>query len=164
MPVPLLGTNTRTIPLGRTAHAPVLALLNCVRPVIPISAPPDRKSNTVTILGIALSAICGVIALVSASGKFIEVEPVVGLLDHVQVTGLARQALPYLQVAGGFGALLGLFVAPWLGVAALIGLTLYFLGAVGFHLRVGDPIAGFGGPLALAAVMAVAAVVRAATI
>lgn len=53
---------------------------------------------------------------------------------------------------------------PWLGVAALVGLTLYFLGAVGFHLRVGDQIAGFGGPLALAGIMAVAAAVRAATI
>ena len=117
-----------------------------------------------TTLGIFLSAICGLIALVSASSKFAETEPVVELLDHVQVTGVVRQTLPYVQIAGGLGALAGLFVAPWLGVAALVGLTLYFLGAVGFHLRVGDQIAGFGGPLALAGNMAVAAAVRAATI
>ena len=157
------GRIERRVSAGWPTHPTWYLRLNHVRPRVPILCA-RSKATPMTTLGVVLSVICGLIALVSASSKFVEAEPVVELLDHVQVTGVVRQSLPFVQIAGGLGALVGLFVAPWLGAAALAGLALYFLVAVGFHLRVGDEIAGFGGPLALAGIMAVAAVVRAATI
>lgn len=48
------------------------------------------------------------------------------------------RALPYLATlksAGAVGLVLGLTVVPWLGVAAGIGLTLFFIGAVVVHIR-----------------------------
>ena len=45
--------------------------------------------------------------------------------------------LAVLELAGAAGVLLGLWLEP-LGIAAAIGLTLYFTGALIAHLRVGD--------------------------
>ena len=45
--------------------------------------------------------------------------------------------LAALELAGAAGILLGLWLEP-LGIAAAIGLVLYFTGAVIAHLRVGD--------------------------
>jgi hypothetical protein len=57
-----------------------------------------------------------------------------------------------LKAAGAGGLLLGLLGVPWIGVAAAIGLTLFFIGAVGFHIRarVFHNIAAPAGFLALA--------------
>ena len=116
------------------------------------------------VVGIVLTAFCGLTAIMSAVGKLTGQEQALGILDHVGVTGTLRQALPFIQLAGGIGALVGLFVLPALGVAALVGLALYFFGAVGFHIRVGDRLPEFAIPLGLALVMTTAAIVRAATI
>ncbi len=116
------------------------------------------------IVGIVLTFFCGVTALISSSGKLTKQQAVVEILDHVKVTGTLRTLLPYLQLAGGIAALVSLFVLPVLGVAALIGLAMYFAGAVAFHLRVGDGIDQFGIPLGVGTVMAIAAIVRAITI
>lgn len=46
--------------------------------------------------------------------------------------------LPYLatlKLAGAVGLAVGLTVVPWLGVAASVGLTLFFIGAVVAHIR-----------------------------
>lgn len=116
------------------------------------------------IVGIVLTIFCGVTALISASGKLTNQQPVVEILDHVGVTGTLRSMLPFIQIAGGVGALVGLVLLPAVGVAALAGLAMYFVGAVVAHLRVGDGIDRFGIPLGLAVVMAAAAVIRAMTI
>ena len=52
--------------------------------------------------------------------------------------------LPACEFAGAAGLLLGLAWAP-LGIAAAVGLILYFIGAIVAHLRVGD-IKGVGTP------------------
>ncbi|AZM46520.1 transmembrane invasion protein [Streptomyces sp. WAC 06738] len=47
-------------------------------------------------------------------------------------------ALPYLgalKLAGAAGLVVGLAAVPWLGVAAGVGLTLFFVGAVAAHVR-----------------------------
>jgi hypothetical protein len=44
-------------------------------------------------------------------------------------------ALGTLKVAGALGLLLGLAGTPYIGTAAAIGLVLFFLGAIGAHLR-----------------------------
>ncbi|MFI5657614.1 DoxX family protein [Streptomyces sp. NPDC051684] len=54
--------------------------------------------------------------------------------------GVPYAWIPWLGTALGAGAL-GLvagFVVPALGIAAASGLVLYFVGALGAHLRVGD--------------------------
>ena len=60
-----------------------------------------------------------------------------------------------LEVLGGIGLVVGLWWAP-IGVAAGIGVALYFLGAVIAHLRVGDRAFA---PALLFMLLAVAAVV-----
>ncbi len=47
-------------------------------------------------------------------------------------------ALPYLataKLAGALGLTAGLVVAPWLGVVAGAALVVFFVGAIGAHLR-----------------------------
>ncbi|MFW6694532.1 DoxX family protein [Streptomyces sp. MAR4 CNX-425] len=47
-------------------------------------------------------------------------------------------ALPYLatlKLAGAAGLVVGLAAVPWLGVAAGVGLVLFFLAAVAAHVR-----------------------------
>lgn len=43
-----------------------------------------------------------------------------------------------LKVAGAVGLLLGLLGVRYLGAAAAVGLVLFFLGAIGVHLRAHD--------------------------
>ncbi len=63
--------------------------------------------------------------------------------------------LAALEIAGALGLLVGLAWAP-LGIAAAIGVVLYFVGAVIAHLRVKDK--GFG-PAAGLMVFAIVALV-----
>src|ERR1700751_6091990 len=74
-----------------------------------------------------------------------------------EVVGVPMKYFPLLaacEFAGALGVVLGIWW-PVLGVAAGIGLGLYFVGAVGAHLRVGD-IKGIG-PAAFILVVAAAA-------
>lgn len=57
-----------------------------------------------------------------------------------EVVGVPLRYFPLLaacEFAGALGIVLGIWW-PYLGVAAGIGLVLYFLGAIVSHLRVGD--------------------------
>jgi hypothetical protein len=54
--------------------------------------------------------------------------------------GVPLRMLPFLaacEIAGAAGLVAGLWYPP-LGIAAGIGLVLYFVGAIGAHLRKGD--------------------------
>ena len=82
--------------------------------------------------------------------NFVGAESVRVVADKVQVS--QRWMIPFgmLLTAGAVGLLVGL-VVPALGIAAAIGLVLYFIGALGAHLRVRDTgIAGAVGFLVLA--------------
>ncbi|SOD60344.1 DoxX-like family protein [Streptomyces zhaozhouensis] len=60
------------------------------------------------------------------------------VLQNSAEVHVPERALPYLatlKLAGAVGLVAGLVWEPWLGVAAGVGLTLFFLGAVGAHLR-----------------------------
>lgn len=116
------------------------------------------------VVGITLTVFCGVTALISASGKLTRQEAIVEILNHVHVSRTLRTLLPYIQIAGGVAAIVGLFVLPALGVAALGGLALYYAGAVGFHVRVGDSPSQFAIPTGLTVVAAAAAIIRAITL
>ena len=82
--------------------------------------------------------------------NFVGAESVRVVADKVQVS--QRWMIPFgmLLTAGAVGLLVGL-VVPALGIAAAIGLVLYFICALGAHLRVRDTgIAGAVGFLVLA--------------
>lgn len=51
---------------------------------------------------------------------------------------LPEWTLPYLatvKLAGAIGLVVGLAAMPWMGVAAAIGLVLFFVGAIIAHIR-----------------------------
>lgn len=58
--------------------------------------------------------------------------------DNSARIGIPRSWLPalgMLKVAGAAGLMLGLLGVPYVDIAAAIGLVLFFLGAIGVHLR-----------------------------
>ncbi|MGE5109691.1 MAG: DoxX family protein [Acidobacteriaceae bacterium] len=71
------------------------------------------------------------------------------LLNNMKMLGVSTSWLPILGVlkaAGAVGLLFGIAV-PMIGVAAGIGLTLFFIGAIITHLRAGDRSLGSGVPV-----------------
>jgi hypothetical protein len=66
--------------------------------------------------------------------------------------------LAALELAGAAGLLIGLFWAP-LGIAAAVGVVLYFIGAVGGHVRVGDTSPAALAPAGVILLVAVAVLV-----
>jgi DoxX-like family len=82
----------------------------------------------VTVLTICANATIAVADLVGA--RFV--------LANAAEVGVPRAWLPYLaalKAAGAAGLLLGLLGIRPLGIAAAVGLVLFFLGALGAHLR-----------------------------
>jgi hypothetical protein len=73
----------------------------------------------------------------AASLNFVGAESVKVVADRVQVSRAWMVPLGTLLAAGAVGLLTG-FAVPALGMAAAIGLVLYFIGAVTAHLRVRD--------------------------
>ncbi|WP_327171622.1 DoxX family protein [Streptomyces sp. NBC_01336] len=60
------------------------------------------------------------------------------VLANSAEVGLSPAALPYLatlKLAGAAGLLMGLLGFHWLGLAAGVGLTVFFIGAVLAHVR-----------------------------
>jgi uncharacterized membrane protein YphA (DoxX/SURF4 family) len=86
---------------------------------------------------VVVSVLLGLMALGSAMGKLTKAQTSV---DTITGVGVPLAWFPWLgaaEILGGLGVIVGLAVAP-LGVAAAGGLVLYFLGAVGAHLRKQD--------------------------
>jgi len=78
------------------------------------------------------------IAMASAAGlSFAGHESIKAAADIVQVPQSWMVRLGTLLAAGAIGLMAG-FAVPALGAVAGAGLVLYFLGAVGAHLRVHD--------------------------
>jgi DoxX-like family len=79
--------------------------------------------------------------------------------------GVPEDKLDYLAIillAGAAGLMLGLAWAP-IGVAAAVGVTLYFLVAIGFHIRAHDA-EHLATPLVIAALAAAALALRVASL
>lgn len=71
------------------------------------------------------------------------------LLGNMSKLGVPESSLPVrgaLKAAGALGLLIGLAV-PLIGIAAAVGLTLFFIGAVNAHLRARDLSVGNGVPV-----------------
>jgi len=107
----------------------------------------------------ALSILLAAMVLFSGIAK-IRRDPKVVRVVH-EIVGVPMRYFPFLaacEFAGALGLLLGM-VWPPLGVAAGIGLVLYFLGATISHLRVGD-VKGIGPAAFLLAVSAAVVALR----
>ena len=111
-------------------------------------------------MGIAYLAVTIVLASIvvfSGIGK-LRKDPRIVKVIH-EVVGVPMTFLPLLaacEFAGAVGLVLGIWLPP-VGVAAAIGLFVYFVGAVVSHLRVGD--AKGIGPAAFLLVMSAGALV-----
>lgn len=91
---------------------------------------------------ILLAALTGFLVVVSVGSSIADWKKnprIMQSMDRMKVPVAVIPALPLFKMVGATGILLGLWSKP-LGVAAGIGLVLYFIGAVYFHLRAKDPV------------------------
>ncbi|MFD2422525.1 DoxX family protein [Amycolatopsis pigmentata] len=82
-------------------------------------------------------AVLAVVLVGSAFGKLTRAQQVV---DSMNAVGVPPRMYPFLaacEIAGAIGLVAGIWIKP-LGIAAAIGVVLYFLGAVGAHIRKSD--------------------------
>jgi hypothetical protein len=110
---------------------------------------------------IAYAVVAVLFALVlvfSARGKLTRDERVVKGITGVGVPLAWFPWLAAAEIAGAAGLLVGLLWAP-LGIAAATGLVLYFVGAVGAHVRARD-YAGLAAPSPLLVIAVAALVLR----
>lgn len=111
---------------------------------------------------VVVTVLMAALLLISAGAKSLRTRHIT---QQMSTLGLSQSMMAFLigaQIAGAAGAIAGLWWEP-VGIAAAIGLTLYFAGAVASHLRVGDHK---GAPPAAVLTMASVAliVLRAATL
>ncbi|MFI1092279.1 DoxX family protein [Streptomyces sp. NPDC020917] len=84
-----------------------------------------------------VTVVMSAVLLVSAAAKSLRTRHIT---EQMSTLGVPQSMMAFLigaQTAGAAGAIAGLWWGP-AGIAAAIGLTLYFAGAVASHLRVGD--------------------------
>ncbi|MFJ5827952.1 DoxX family protein [Streptomyces sp. NPDC093089] len=89
---------------------------------------------------IAHAVVAALLALAATGSAFMTFTKNPQVVGSMTKAGVPEGMLPLLataKAAGALGPLAGLLVAP-LGVAAAVGLVLYFAGAAVAHLRVKD--------------------------
>lgn len=84
-----------------------------------------------------LALLLAVVLVGSAIGKMTRAAPVVENLTRAGVPDGMYPFLAAVEVAGAVGLVAGIWWAP-IGVAAAVGVVLYFVGAVSYHLRERD--------------------------
>lgn len=100
---------------------------------------------------IALDIFGGLLAFAaigSAISKLLKVPDVMAAMASVGVKPNVVPILALLEIAGGVGLIVGIW-SPSLGLAATIGLVLYFFGAVSSHLRAKSKIADAGAAIGI---------------
>ncbi|WEH41469.1 DoxX family protein [Streptomyces sp. NBC_01218] len=111
---------------------------------------------------VVVTVLLSAILLISAGAKSLRTRHITEQMSTLEVPQSLMNVLIGAQAAGAAGAIAGLWWGP-VGIAAAIGLTLYFAGAVAAHLRVGDRKGA--PPAAVLTVVSVALLVlRAATL
>ncbi|MFZ3497525.1 DoxX family protein [Streptomyces sp. 5.8] len=89
---------------------------------------------------IAYAVVAGLLALTLAASATFTLQRNPAVTENMTKAGVPDSWLPRLatlKAAGAVGLVAGLWLTP-LGVAAAIGVTLYFIGAVITHLRAKD--------------------------
>lgn len=84
-----------------------------------------------------VSSVLAALLAASAMGKLTKADAVMEIMTKVAVPPDKLWLLAAAELAGSVGLVFGLFWWP-IGVAAAIGVILYFLGAAVAHLRVND--------------------------
>jgi uncharacterized membrane protein YphA (DoxX/SURF4 family) len=92
---------------------------------------------------IVLAVLVSLVLVGSGRGKLVKDEKIVAGMTKVNVPASWLPRLAALEFLGAIGLLAGIAFRP-LGIAAAVGVVLYFLGAVITHLRAGD---GKGAPV-----------------
>lgn len=100
------------------------------------------------------ATLLGLAAAVSALQKVTRDPATLAALYAVGVRDTQMVLLAVLESSGALGLLVGIWIAP-LGLAAAVGLALFYLAAVGAHVRVRDP---FGESVPALTLLAVAGV------
>jgi uncharacterized membrane protein YphA (DoxX/SURF4 family) len=107
-------------------------------------------------MNVAYLVLAVVIALVATMSAVMKLKRDPKVLESIQTVRFPAEKLPLLaalELAGAAGVILGFWVKP-LGIAAAVGLVLYFICAAGSHVRVSDT-KGIGAPVVLALIAAV---------
>ena len=84
-----------------------------------------------------ITSLLSLVLLGSAAGKLTKHPKVTENLGKCEVPSNWHPRLAAAEIAGAVGMVLGLWV-PALGIAAAVGVVLYFVGAVIAHVRVSD--------------------------
>ena len=87
-------------------------------------------------------------AVGSAIAKLLKVPDVMASMASVGVKTKQVPLLALLEIAGGLGVILGIWNKS-LGIIASIALVLYFLGAIGAHIRAKSKIADAGAAIGI---------------
>jgi hypothetical protein len=93
--------------------------------------------NRMFVATVIVSVLLAALLAYSAARKLSHAEQVVATYRRVGVPEDKLNYLAMILLAGAAGLIAGLFWAP-IGIAAAIGLTAYFIAAIGFHIRFGD--------------------------
>ncbi|CAN5518207.1 hypothetical protein BH24ACT5_BH24ACT5_06730 [soil metagenome] len=112
------------------------------------------------VLYVIVAIVLSLALAVSAAGKLTKMEQVVTMMTGVGVPVSWFPMLAAAQLAGAAGLLIGLGVAG-LGIAAAIGIVVYFAGAISFHVRAGDR--NIGPPAGLLVLGVIALIARIAS-
>jgi uncharacterized membrane protein YphA (DoxX/SURF4 family) len=107
-----------------------------------------------------VSSLMALALVVSGRGKLVKDPQQMKTMTTVGFPEDKLWLLAAAEIAGAAGVVAGLFWWP-IGVAAAIGVVLYFLGAIGAHLRVKDK--SFAPALVMLLVAVAALVLRAST-
>lgn len=109
---------------------------------------------------VVVSILLALVLTASAAAKLMKAPQVIESLDRANVPHSWYPGLAALELAGAAGLLIGLGVTG-LSIAAAIGVIVYFVGAVSFHVRAGDR--NLVPPAVLALVAVLVLVLRIAT-
>ncbi|MCS5717701.1 DoxX family protein [Herbiconiux sp. CPCC 205763] len=90
------------------------------------------------IAAVIASVVLALAMLASGVMKVIRAPRIVSMMGAVGVTPRQLPVLGALQIAATVGLIAGIWL-PALAIAAAIGLTLYFTGAIVAHVRAHDP-------------------------
>ncbi|MFF2848964.1 DoxX family protein [Streptomyces sp. NPDC058001] len=105
---------------------------------------------------VVVGVLLALVLVASGRGKLVKDEKIVTGMRSIGVPDSWLPRLAALEFAGALGLLIGIFFRP-LGIAAAIGVVLYFIGAVVTHIR-GKDVKGVPTPTVLLLVGAAALV------
>jgi uncharacterized membrane protein YphA (DoxX/SURF4 family) len=101
-----------------------------------------------TIALIIFASLLSFAAIGSAISKLMKVPDVMTAMAKVGVAPNRIPLLALLEIAGGLGLIVGIWM-PTLGLLASLGLVLYFVGALFAHFSRGHKPADFGAALGI---------------